>query len=80
MAEAKKTVETKIEKKVTIRLPRIKGESDTVFLSINNRNWLIKRGVSVEVPECVAKLLEEQEEAIEKSYETKEAAKNATKQ
>lgn len=78
MAEANKNV-TKTEKMVKFRLPRIKGESDTVFVSINNRNWLIKRGVEVEAPECVYKVIMEQEEAIEKAYETKEAAKNASK-
>lgn len=81
MATEKKVAENATEeKKVTIRLPRIKGESDTVYISINERNWLIKRGVSVEVPECVAQLLEEQEKAIEEAEERKEKARNATNQ
>ena len=67
------------EKMVTIRLPRVKGESDSVYVSINDRNWLIKRGVAVEVPECVANLFEEQDRAIEEAEERKERAKNATK-
>jgi hypothetical protein len=79
MSTENKTVEKKPEKMVTIRLPRIKGEADSVYVSINERNWLIKRGVSVEVPECVAKLLEEQEQAIEEAEERKERAKNASK-
>ena len=74
----KKTVTE--EKKVTIKLPRIKGESDTEYVSINERNWLIKRGVAVEVPECVAALLDEQDRAIEEAEERKEKAKNASKQ
>lgn len=78
MAEANKNV-TKTEKMVKIRLPRIKGGNDAEFVSINNRTWLIKRGVPVEVPECVAKLIEQQDDAIEKAFETKEAAKNASK-
>lgn len=73
----KKTVAE--EKKVTIKLPRIKGESDTVYVSINERNWLIKRGVSVEVPKCVADLIDEQERAIEEAEDRKEKAKNASK-
>lgn len=77
MAEAKNT-EKKTEKMVKIRLPRIKGGNDAEFVSINNRNWLIKRGVTVEVPECVAKLLEQTEEALEEAYQRREAAKNAT--
>lgn len=75
-----KTTNEKAEKTVTIRLPRVKGESDSVYVSINERNWLIKRGVSVEVPECVAKLIEEQEAAIEEAEERKEKAKNAANQ
>lgn len=78
MATEKNTEKT--EKMVTIRLPRIKGAPDAEYVSINERNWLIKRGVSVEVPECVAKLLEEQEEALEAAEERKEKAKNASKQ
>lgn len=81
MSTEKKTAEnvTAKEKMVTIRLPRIKGESDSVYISINERNWLIKRGCSVEVPECVAQLLEEQEQAIEEAEARKERAKNASK-
>jgi hypothetical protein len=30
------------------------------------RTWLIKRGVEVEVPECVAEVLRHQEEMLEK--------------
>jgi hypothetical protein len=81
MPTEKKTTEnvTEKEKMVTIRLPRIKGESDAVYVSINHRNWLIKRGCSVEVPECVAQLLEEQEKAIEEAEARIEKAKNANK-
>ena len=80
MSAEKKTVETKTEETVTIKLPRIKGESDTVYVSINNRNWLIKRGVSVDVPKCVADLIDQQEQAIEEAYNRKEAARNASTQ
>ena len=76
---AEKKTEKKTEKMVTIKLPRIKGEADAVYVSINERNWLIKRGVEVEVPECVAKLIDEQEQAIEEAEARKERAKNANK-
>ena len=79
MSTENKTTEKKTEKMVTIKLPRIKGESDSVYVSINERNWLIKRGVAVEVPECVANLLDEQDRAIEEAEERKERAKNASK-
>ena len=75
MATEKK-IEAKTEKMVTIKLPRIKGESDSVYVSINERDWLIKRGVEVEVPECVKILIDEQENALEEAYRRREAAKN----
>ena len=58
MAEAK-------EKMVKIRIPRTKADEEDVFVSVNMRTWLIKRGVEVEVPECVAEVLRHQEEALE---------------
>lgn len=56
------------EKTVTIRIPRTKENSSDVFVSVNERSWLIQRGVSVEVPECVAEVLRHQEEMLEESY------------
>ena len=79
MSTENKTTEKKTEKMVTIKLPRIKGAPDAEYVSINERNWLIKRGVAVEVPECVANLLDEQDRAIEEAEERKERAKNASK-
>ena len=64
MAEAKKTEETK-EKLVKIRIPRIKANQEDVFVSVNERTWMIKRGVEVEVPECVAEVIRHQEEMLE---------------
>lgn len=64
MAETKKT-EAPQEKMVKIRIPRIKADQEDVFVSVNLRTWLIKRGVEVEVPECVAEVLRHQEEMLE---------------
>ena len=52
-------------KMVTVRIPRTKKEEEDVFVSVNLRTWLIKRGVEVEVPECVAEVLRHQEEMLE---------------
>lgn len=69
MAAANKEVkETATEKTVKIRLPRTKAEDGDVFVSVNDRNWLIQRGVEVEVPECVAEVLRHQEDALEEAY------------
>lgn len=42
---------------VFIQLPVIEGESDSVFVSVNLKNYQIKRGVQVEVPRAVAEVL-----------------------
>ena len=49
------------EKTVTIRLPKNRNQQEDVFVSVNNRTWLIQRGVNVEVPLCVAEVLKHQE-------------------
>lgn len=59
---------TACDKTVTIRIPRTKENGADVFVSVNERSWLIQRGVSVEVPECVAEVLRHQEEMMEESY------------
>ena len=60
------TNETK-EKMVKIRIPRDRRDDSDVYVSVNERSWLIKRGVEVEVPECVAEVLRNQEIALEKA-------------
>ena len=54
------------EKKVKIRIPKTRERQDDVFVSVNERTWLIQRGVEVEVPECVAEVLMHQQEMDEK--------------
>lgn len=56
------------EKLVKIRIPISRENSADVFVSVNERNWLIKRGVEVEVPECVVEVLRNQEEALARAY------------
>ena len=52
-------------KKVKIKLHKVKGQSDDVFVSVNNYTCVIKRGVEVEVPEYVKEVLDHQEEMLE---------------
>ena len=74
--EKKETANTeKTEKKVKIRIPRLKENNDDVYVSVNDRTWLIKRGVEVEVPECVAEVLQHTDEMMETAYEYIEANK-----
>lgn len=78
MAKEEKTTEVKetkaVEKKVKIRIPRTKDEKDDVYVSVNERTWLIQRGVEVEVPECVAEVLLHQEQMLEEAYDFSEKA------
>lgn len=78
MAEEKNTeVKQAKEKMVKIRIPRTKADQEDVFVSVNMRTWIVKRGVEVEVPECVAEVLQHQEEMVEKimDFEEKKASK-----
>lgn len=70
MSTEKKTtapVEEK-EKLVKIRLPLTRDQNADVFVGVNGRTWLIKRGVTVEVPEVVAQVIEQSEEMRAKAY------------
>ena len=49
-------------KTVAIRLPKTKELQDDVFVSVNQRSWLIRRGETVEVPPCVAEVLRHAED------------------
>ena len=64
--EETKAVEEPVEKMVRIKIPREKDSHEDVFVSVNMRTWIVKRGVWVEVPECVSEVLEHQEEMLEK--------------
>ena len=77
MAEATKTAnkETAKEKLVKIRIPRGRENQDDVFVGVNGRTWLIKRGVEVEVPECVAEVIRNAEEAEEAAYAFNDSVK-----
>lgn len=62
------------EKLVKVRIPKTKENQDDVYVSVNDRNWQIKRGIEVEVPECVAEVLLHQQEMEEIALEYEEAA------
>ena len=66
-------------KMVKIRIPRTKADQEDVFVSVNLRTFIIKRGVEVEVPEYVAEVLRHQEEMLEEIMLFEEAVKNKHK-
>ena len=61
-------------KMVKIRIPRTKKDEEDVFVSVNLRTYIIKRGVDVEVPDFVAEVLRHQEEMLEEIMLFDEAA------
>jgi len=67
MAEVKKTTNTNKEEMVKIKLPREKNDP-TVFVSVNEKTYMIQRGIEVEVPASVAEVLEHQEQMLEEAY------------
>ena len=54
-------------KRVTVRLPRLQGQNaiQEEFFSVNGKNCRIKRGVDVEIPEEVAEVIRNNEQAEE---------------
>ena len=56
---AKKTVNKTDAPTVTVCIPRgRKQEENFIVVSVNGRNWKIMKGVSVEVPDYVAAVLD----------------------
>ncbi len=71
MAETVKTT-----KKVKIKLPLSRNEKEDVFVGLNGKTYLIKRGEEVEVPVGVAKILERKEKmlSVAMAFEAQAAA------
>lgn len=61
------------EKLVTIKLPKERKDQEDKVVWINDRRFLIKRGVDVEVPESVALQIKHEEKMREElwAYEEK---------
>ncbi|MBQ2614773.1 MAG: hypothetical protein IJB80_05550 [Clostridia bacterium] len=60
-------VEKNAERRVAVRLPRLPGQNaiQEEFFSVNGKNYLIKRGETVEIPEAVAEVIRNAEKADE---------------
>ena len=54
---------------VTIRLPLTREQREDVFVGINGKTWLIKRGEAVEVPWNVAQVLARREKSLADAME-----------
>jgi hypothetical protein len=55
---AKARTSTPVEGKVKILVPKTKDQTRDVFVSVNGNPYLLKRGVTIEVPKAVAHALE----------------------
>ena len=70
MAETKKNTtadNAKSTKRVQVRLPRLNGQNavqETVY-GLNGKNFVIKRGEYVDVPEPIAEIIRNNEQAEE---------------
>ena len=71
MAEVKETKKETVAKEemVKIKIPRNRKDEEDVFVSVNERTWLIKRGEYVEVPLCVKEVLDHQEIMLDEAYD-----------
>ena len=56
-----------IEKTVTVRLPRVSGKNEAVYVSVGERSWRIKRGCDVTLPLCAYDVLRNSELAEDKA-------------
>ena len=69
-------------KMVKIKLPLTRYEKDDVYVAINGKSYLIKRGEPVEVPEAVVEVLDNKERMLAVAYAFEEvaSAKNDAKE
>ena len=61
-------------KMVKIKLPLTRSEKDDVYVAVNGKSFLIKRGETVEVPDYVAEVLQHKEEMLAEAMEFEAAA------
>lgn len=59
-----KPAKSQTGKKVKIKIPLTRTEKDDVFVGLNGKTYLIKRGEEVEVPVGVAKILQRKEKML----------------
>ncbi len=67
---------TKKPKMVTIKLPLTRNERNGVYVGVNGKTYLIKRGEYVEVPASVAEVLENREKMLNEAMEFEAQASN----
>ena len=66
----------RVEKMVTIRVPRDRDDKEDKVVWVNARRFLIQRGVPVTVPESVVDILAKEEQMLEYIYAYEEKMQN----
>lgn len=69
MAKAKKKSLFEGMPTTTIKLPLTRNEKDDVWVAVNGKSMQIKRGVPVEVPTCIAEVLQHKEDMLMQAME-----------
>ena len=79
MAETTKKANDNAEKRVEVRLPRNLGQNanQDEFFSVNGKNYIIKRGETVVIPEEVAEVIRNSEKAEEYALRYVDGLKHA---
>lgn len=69
-------------KRVQVRLPKLSGQNaiQEEFYSVNGKNYIIKRGETVEIPEEVAEVIRNAEKAEEYAMQYVEGLDKAKKE
>lgn len=70
------TTETTATKMVTINIPLTRHEKEDIYVAVNGKSYLIKRGVDVKVPAFVAEVIKHKEEmlALSMAFEAQASA------
>lgn len=53
--------------KVVINIPLVKNEPDSLFVYLNKKTYVIKKGEDVEVPRCVYDMIVDNQEQNKRS-------------
>lgn len=64
--EVTNEAEVPAEKMVKIVIPMTRDDEGDVIVGVNGYIWQIQRGEEVEVPECVAEVLKNQNDALKR--------------
>lgn len=67
-------MENKEIKMVKIKLPLTRNDKEDVFVGVNGHTWQIARGVEVELPWYVVKVLQRQEKMLAQALEFEDLA------